>query len=539
MDEEELRCEAAADDGLLGELEVLGVERCRVHAQTLRAAVRRHALNSARGMALATVSELALWLNISESAATTVLEVGLGLAELPGAFEAVECGLLTPEQCATLVRQLRPLDELPLRLQVWRRLQQRLVADAERGAVLPPARLTELLRRWVIAADTDAAAARRRRAEADRCVGYERGDDGLYDLFARGVRAADAQAILQRIRAASQPVGADDDRTADQRRCDAFVDLLLGRDPLGEHRGCEHGCACRPGSAAPCGAKVVVLVPLRGALGTSDEPAELAGHGPIEPDLLRDLLLAGPELRPVWVDDDGVPVAQSSHTYRVRAGDETHLRAQLLRLADLPPPPPQPNHPLDHARPGETSRSAHPPDAPGPYRPPAGVGRLVQARAPRCEFPACGCRSNLCDLEHDIAHPDGPTCSCNLGPCCRRHHRVKQLGWTKTRVDRAAVRWTDPSGRVWFSPSQHSPPAPAVRPLPPLRGRDWRDELDPGELEDLLEHLGLAPVDDHVPDDVEPDDTDRIGDALRESRTQWTLDLDDPYICLEPISPGE
>jgi hypothetical protein len=82
-------------------------------------------------------------------------------------------------------------------------------------------------------------------------------------------------------------------------------------------------------------------------------------------------------------------------------------------------------------------------------------------------------------VDHDLAWPFGPTCACNTGPLCRRHHRIKQTGWTKTRLAGGAVRWTSPTGRTWTSPSQHRPPPEPVRPLPPLPAPDPFADLDP------------------------------------------------------------
>jgi hypothetical protein len=59
---------------------------------------------------------------------------------------------------------------------------------------------------------------------------------------------------------------------------------------------------------------VTVVVPLGAALGTTDELAELVGSGPLHPDELARLLLHGPRLRAVTVDDAGVPVAVGSRT---------------------------------------------------------------------------------------------------------------------------------------------------------------------------------------------------------------------------------
>ncbi len=125
------------------------------------------------------------------------------------------------------------------------------------------------------------------------------------------------------------------------------------------------------------------------------------------------------------------------------------------------------------------------------------MARPIRARAPRCEWPGCGHRSNRCDLDHDTAWPYGPTCPCNLGPLCRRHHRLKQTLLTKQRHPDAVV-WTSPTGRTWTSPNQHQPPAEQARPLPPVqtgtpRHRD-ADEPEPDdEIPAHLDQLTTTP----------------------------------------------
>lgn len=200
---------------------------------------------------------------------------------------------------------------------------------------------------------------------------------------------------------------------------------------------------------------------------------------------------------------------------------------------------------------GEAAAPAtpHPPGTAAPYRPPRRIRRLVLLRAPRCEFPGCGEPAERCDVEHDTAWPDGPTCSCNLGPCCRRHHRVKQQGWTKQRGPQSAVVWTSPTGRAWTSRGQHQPPARPVRPLTALpgpRGGDGQsaaDELSPIQLNEEL-YLLVAGTDDppavelgapDVDPDHAPETTDDLARRLRGGETRWTLDLDDPYAWLDEL----
>ena len=543
-------------------LEVRAVDRCARHGQLLREVLELHRVLSSSGAGLSTVPQTALLLQLSELAAAALLAEAQLLVGLPGALEALDCGLLTVEQSAVLLRSTGHL-EPAVQHTVWQRLQARLLDAADGGAVLPPARLGELVRRWVVAADPGGAARRRQQAEAAGDVAYRRREDGVGDLIASGIPAPLLRAVLCRIRDHARPFGAQDERSAGKRRVDALVDLVLGRacppapsDQPAADPGVPAGgsCGCRAGTPVPCGAAVTVVVPLGAALGTTDELADLVGSGPLHPDELARLLLRGPRLRAVTVDDAGVPVAVGSRVRRPPPGDPVALRTALLELTGAPPGPAHPRHPLDHPDPGpartarhrrgpdadppprSTLPRVHPPDLPGGYRPGRDLSRLVRARAPRCEWPGCGVRAAACDLDHDRAHPAGPTCACNLGPLCRRHHRVKQLLMSKRRTA-AGVVWTDPTGRRWTSPAQHGAPAPELRDLTPVVADPLpaaEDALSPDALAELL----AAPDDDVTRfdlrcEDLDPDDprSDEDEDRLAArilGDTGWGLALDDP-----------
>ncbi len=153
------------------------------------------------------------------------------------------------------------------------------------------------------------------------------------DLFAYGIPAPLAQTALSRIAQVSAPF-ADDPRSADKRRLDALVDLLLGRVRADGVATCDapspsttSGC-CLPGAPVPCGTELSVLVPVGAALGTTEEVAEMAGQ-PIEADVLDQLLLAAPSLRTVWVDPAGVPVAVADRSLSPARGDPQSVRDVL------------------------------------------------------------------------------------------------------------------------------------------------------------------------------------------------------------------
>jgi hypothetical protein len=76
----------------------------------------------------------------------------------------------------------------------------------------------------------------------------------------------------------------------------------------------------------------------------------------------------------------------------------------------------------------------------------------VDLRDPTCVFPWCTRKARRCDHDHRVDHdPDrddgGPTCSCNLAPLCRGHHRAKTTGgWTYVTVEPGVYLWRSPLG---------------------------------------------------------------------------------------------
>jgi hypothetical protein len=82
---------------------------------------------------------------------------------------------------------------------------------------------------------------------------------------------------------------------------------------------------------------------------------------------------------------------------------------------------------------------------------------------PTCVFPWCTRPSRAFrEEEHDADcdhitpyHQTGRSCSCNLAPLCRKHHRAKTHGgWSYTPLDRGSYLWTSPHG-YQFLRDQH------------------------------------------------------------------------------------
>ena len=89
-------------------------------------------------------------------------------------------------------------------------------------------------------------------------------------------------------------------------------------------------------------------------------------------------------------------------------------------------------------------------EVPG-YTPSARLREQVVLTHPTCVFPHCTRPARGCDLDHVIPWDQGgPTCSCNLVPECRFHHRLKTHGgWRLHRAGARLFVWTSPHGRTY------------------------------------------------------------------------------------------
>jgi hypothetical protein len=127
----------------------------------------------------------------------------------------------------------------------------------------------------------------------------------------------------------------------------------------------------------------------------------------------------------------------------LRAAAEAAARARRQAIADQ-----------------ETDNGCAHTTASAAYRPPATIRDLVEARDQTCRFPGCRQPAWRGDLDHTTPfHCGGLTCPCNLGPLCRRHHRLKQeQHWALTQTTPGAFRWHTPAGRIHITTAaRHAP----------------------------------------------------------------------------------
>jgi hypothetical protein len=259
-----------------------------------------------------------------------------------------------------------------------------------------PGQLRRRLRRAVLAADPDSAERSLGHSHTERRVACRESGPGMAELWAL-LPAEGAATVMAAINCLASVTSADDDRSLDQRRADALVDLgvTVLHDPAAPR---HHGL--RPA--------VSVTVALSTLLGHDDQPADLTGHGPIPASIARRL------------------AADPSGTWRRLITDPA---GQLLDY-------------------GTTT-----------YRPPADLARHVLARDQTCTFPTCAQPAHRCDLDH--LHPANPldksrggaTNPANLHPLCRAHHRAKHTGhWTIHRDQHTGhTTWTSKTGHTYTS----------------------------------------------------------------------------------------
>jgi hypothetical protein len=177
---------------------------------------------------------------------------------------------------------------------------------------------------------------------------------------------------------------------------------------------------------------VSLTLPLSAYLRLSDDPGELDGHGPVAAGLARQIIrdvarshrhgLAGITWRCVVTDD--------KHGTVLGVGSPLHVSK---------------------------------------HDPPPRLADLIRTGEPTWCFPGCRIRARDCDLHHRIPYDPGDpagdrgggaTCSCNVQPLCRTHHRLKTAGMIHVRAMRPDEEPGVVPGTLEFTTST----GPAARP---------------------------------------------------------------------------
>jgi hypothetical protein len=427
-----------------------------------------------------TRDQLAFALGESRAAADWLLTVGWHLAtRLGGTLDALAGGIITRGKAELVVRLTQHLDD-----DEARQVEVKVLGRAGR---LTPGGLRSALARAVMEAAPDKA--RQRRETAARFARVERWaeDSGNAALMGRELPPDEVLACDQRISWwAGELKKARLEGGMDELRARAFLDLVLGKDSrprapqATDAAGQDGGAAQPPPGAGPAGGaaggfagRVTLTVPLGTVTGRADRPGELAGLGPVDPWLARDLAAAAArDPKTTWcvtvTDGQGHAVGHGCarpepKRHRKRAGPGPPSGGAGFSFVPASRDGPPGGYGTWRLRiPGggpdlivmidtlDTRGCQHRYEARG-HDPGVKLRHLSRVRHATCTSPVCRRPASQCDFEHNTPYEaGGRTCLCNADPKCRHDHRLKQQpGWTVEHLADGTFRWTTPAGRSY------------------------------------------------------------------------------------------
>ena len=330
------------------------------------------------------VAELAMALRVSDrTAGSRMADAELIVSQFPHTLEELTAGSISIGHVRVILQHGLPLLDDDVRAEyetvVLRQAVQVTPGRLRRAAELTAARL-----------GTETFQERHERAAAGRNVRVVKLPDGMSEVI-HLLPTVLAAGIWDRLtRQANELKRRGDPRTFDQLRSDLATELLLAGE-LSDADGAPHG------GVSAIRAEVAIVIPVLTLLGRGDEPATLAGAGPIGREEAKPFAAAAPSLTRIL----------------------THPVGNQVLAVDG-------------------------------YRPSEKLRRFLRIRDGRCRFPTCNRAANRCDLDHTIAAEDGgPTTAGNLAHLCRGDHTLKHHGgWSVRQIEPGVLEWTSPNGLV-------------------------------------------------------------------------------------------
>ncbi|ULN41354.1 HNH endonuclease [Mycolicibacterium crocinum] len=378
----------------------------------------------------AAVAEVSAALGLTSGRASNEMLMATALRHrLPRVAELFLAGSLSYRVCEAITDRtylIRDRETLML-------VDTAIAQDAQTWGALSTLKLQRAIDFWVNRYDPGAVRqVRSRSRDRDVIVTVDPGA-GTAEIIGR-LSATDGELVKRTLTRIAYSVCDDDPRTMAQRRSDAMGAMAAGADRLAclcDNPDCP--AADQDGRAA----SVVVHV--------------LADADVLESVPDPDMHGEGPEPGPVeWVlrDDEPAAVPESASprgATGVMTGNRGIVPAPLL--AEL-------------IKAGATVRPLRrPKDQPEPqYRPSTALDEWVRMRDMTCRFPNCDVPAELCDVDHTIAWPFGPTHPSNLACKCRKHHLLKTFwaGWSDRQNPDGTIVWTSPTGRTYTTrPGSH------------------------------------------------------------------------------------
>lgn len=250
-------------------------------------------------------------------------------------------------------------------------------------------------------------------------------DAGTRSVWGR-LFAVHAELIERRLTTIARAVCDADPRTVGQRRAEAMGAVFAGADRI----ACQCGLAdCpNPGTAALEGSVVIHVMAdqrlVEDAQAADPQSAERAGSEGADA-----AVPAGAEGAVPAGAEDAVPAGAEG---AVPPGAVRRLPMALMANGGVVPNPLLQQLIHDGA---QVVPLVKPCDEAEPrYRPSVKLQRFIRCRDVTCRFPGCEAPAEVCDIDHGIRFPLGPTHPSNLRCLCRKHHLLRTFwigddGW--------------------------------------------------------------------------------------------------------------
>jgi len=321
------------------------------------------------------MTEIAMALNITENSAHKKIDLGrILVGTLTRTLDTLAEGAISEHHAFTIARlaqNFTPADMLTF--------EQRVLPKA---LTMNPPKFERFARQLRDRLHPELMAEAHTKALDERRVQFFPRRDGMCEIvatvdapFGVGIMNAllDEAAALKNIEGET--------RTFAQLEADIFRDRFLGSylggcgNPPADQKG---GKTKRSnGSYGGFTPRVNIMVPALSLLGKSDEPAVLAGYGPIDIDTAKELAGESKTWRRILTDPDS---------------------GQMLTMSSTK------------------------------YTPPRDLAEAVRLRDGVCREPGCNNRAEACEIDHSLAWASGGVTEfMNLGAFCRKHHKVKHF----------------------------------------------------------------------------------------------------------------
>jgi hypothetical protein len=377
--------------------------------------------------------ELAAAVNVSQGMALHQTHRGVALRDrLPRVAALFEAGLVSDLLVRTIVSRTYLIDDEAAMANVDAALAQRITRWGALSAKKTEESIDNLIDNF------DPGAVRRaQEAASGETVQFGSPADpaGITTVWAR-LNSPDAALMEQSVEALSRSVCDADPRNADQRRAHALTAAVL-------HTG--FGCACgqedcpgAPAADAPVKNAVVLVV-------ADEKTVEAATNNPAEQ-----------AQNPAPASDTDTDTAST-------VGDSTTASSVAMPVQCKAPPAYVfgagilPTSLLGAIVARARIREVHHPGDSRPeprYVPSKALCEFVRCRDLTCRFPNCDKPAQVCDIDHTVPYPVGPTHPSNLKCLCRFHHLVKTfwtgvLGFRERQLPDGTIVWTYPTGHTY------------------------------------------------------------------------------------------